>query len=1129
MAQRFLDLFSIRRAEVPKTALLFLMQLLFFIGLRWADNASNSLFLENWGAAELSFMFLASAALIVLFGVGYAALASRITHENLLLLICGAMIVWLVSVQWLLTTSATRGNYGIVYPYYYLLAGVLGDIGAAHLLIYSSNFYDTRAAKRALPLLISASIAGAVVAGALAPTLKKSIGLEQMALAAALCIAGILACVALMRVRLPAEREHAQARMDSALIQVEKVHAPNDARAVRALGIVRWMIISTIALVILMKLLLFQSAQVFGAEYKGNPGALFDFYSQLDVITSLGGLIFSATIFSRMVERFGIGAMNLTFPVLTLGSIAALNFAPNLATATLGRINDRVLKKVFRNPLDAMLLNSIPARLKARARSLINSIAISLGTLATGALTVVIASGFLTTEQITALALLLAAIYVLTALKLRTEYSRALQKLVAEDELEIFRASLDDVELTDPATLRLLDQRLRDSRDDSITILLAEMYTHFRGRDAIPVLQELALTHSPAVRAAIIRTLGDEWIEEKSVRELCLAAMRDDDPQVRRAAANALCAEHQLARDLTVLNVFAETITRMDEESQARMIPPLLASGDFYIEMPAVYVLYGWLTDAENSQRRARGLRVLSATGDAKLIRRLAPYLSDPDVMVRAQTLELISSLAALAAPDLRALGLKTLGDALNDPAPGARAAAVFGMRRFKDKAARAVILTAMSDPDFGVRRRACAAIRSIPKELGRALLSDNPYLAESAAFVLASARRGRSRRSRARTRALELSERLIRDVYAVHTHRLALAPVDAPGARVLDARLQEIAAEFLDRLFWLLGALSNEASADALRRALESGREEVHANAVETFETITTPRLARLVTALFDGSSLETLSKLAQENFRLTRPTLVQVSELVWPQLESVATAPAAQYTLQFNRADWLSAITIHTLAHLWRERKHPGGAPEILPSLDQMRDALQATIRDANAPLAQQAAYTLLNQLDDAATTEAAHSLGMIEKVIALKQSPFFSAMTTDDLRVIAHISEEIWLEPGAVIVSEGERGDAMFVVITGKLSVQHTDNGNVSRINELGQGEYVAELSVFDQEPSSADVVALTRARLLRVRHAPLAAIIRNKPDLAMSLFSVLAQRVRQMNTLLARRALDAPAAD
>lgn len=149
----------------------------------------------------------------------------------------------------------------------------------------------------------------------------------------------------------------------------------------------------------------------------------------------------------------------------------------------------------------------------------------------------------------------------------------------------------------------------------------------------------------------------------------------------------------------------------------------------------------------------------------------------------------------------------------------------------------------------------------------------------------------------------------------------------------------------------------------------------------------------------------------------------------------------------------------------------------------------------------------------------------LTTIEKVIFLKQVPFFEMMTTDQLRIFASISEETAFDVGDMIITEGERGEALYVIVNGKVAIQRRtqrrSGEDVTRLAELGPHEYFAEMSVFDNQPHSADAVALERTDVILVRQAPLVTLIQNQPDLALGLLSVLSMRLRKANEQIAER--------
>jgi hypothetical protein len=386
--------------------------------------------------------------------------------------------------------------------------------GALHLLNYINDFYNTRSAKLALPFILSASIAGSVVAGFSAPFLNGLIGLTFMPLAWIVCLAGIIGLALRARRVMPAEL--VQLRATQRQTQRKRTNIfkdlQNDARLLGKLDILRWLAISTLVLVLLMKLLTIQSASAFNQIYAGDPQGLFNVYNLLDAAASLIGLAFSSLIFNRLIVRYGVGSMSLVFPMLTVAIVGGINFLPQLGVlvASLAYLDDRAFKKVFRNPLEAMLYNSVPLNIKARARAFINSMTLPLGTLLAGLLGLAMAKGGLITPLAGAwLSFMLALFYLGVSWMVKNAYSRAMIHLVATDELAIFRAGYGEQEESDPLLVRRLAQRLRRGEDnDDTTSILAEMLYDFQGRAAIRHLTNLAQQRGGAVRAGIILLLA---------------------------------------------------------------------------------------------------------------------------------------------------------------------------------------------------------------------------------------------------------------------------------------------------------------------------------------------------------------------------------------------------------------------------------------------------------------------------------------------------------------------------------------------------------------------------------------------------------------------------------------------
>jgi serine/threonine protein phosphatase PrpC len=107
------------------------------------------------------------------------------------------------------------------------------------------------------------------------------------------------------------------------------------------------------------------------------------------------------------------------------------------------------------------------------------------------------------------------------------------------------------------------------------------------------------------------------------------------------------------------------------------------------------------------------------------------------------------------------------------------------------------------------------------------------------------------------------------------------------------------------------------------------------------------------------------------------------------------------------------------------------------------------------------------------------------------------------------ILAVSETRDFPAGGWIVREGETGEEMFVVISGKVTVE---NRNMP-IAELGPGGHFGEMALVQSAPRSATVRAVEPARLLVIGRIPLFEAMRLDPTLAVKLLWSLVQELSQ----------------
>jgi CRP/FNR family cyclic AMP-dependent transcriptional regulator len=101
---------------------------------------------------------------------------------------------------------------------------------------------------------------------------------------------------------------------------------------------------------------------------------------------------------------------------------------------------------------------------------------------------------------------------------------------------------------------------------------------------------------------------------------------------------------------------------------------------------------------------------------------------------------------------------------------------------------------------------------------------------------------------------------------------------------------------------------------------------------------------------------------------------------------------------------------------------------------------------------------------------------------------------------------------LPRGTVFIHEGERGDSLFVLLSGRVKVFVADEEGREMVLAIhGPGDYVGEMSL-DGQPRAASVITMEPALVSVLTRDALRAAIAANPDLAMNLISTLIGRVR-----------------
>lgn len=136
-------------------------------------------------------------------------------------------------------------------------------------------------------------------------------------------------------------------------------------------------------------------------------------------------------------------------------------------------------------------------------------------------------------------------------------------------------------------------------------------------------------------------------------------------------------------------------------------------------------------------------------------------------------------------------------------------------------------------------------------------------------------------------------------------------------------------------------------------------------------------------------------------------------------------------------------------------------------------------------------------------------------------LRQIPLFSGLADDALERLVAMSTEIELKPGEYLMREDEVGDSMYVILEGTLQVRKKAGDTEVVLAERVAGEVLGEMSVLDQAPRVASVIALTPVRALQIDQETFMALIDWSPSAARVILRTFAQRIRSMQATLQQR--------
>ena len=129
-------------------------------------------------------------------------------------------------------------------------------------------------------------------------------------------------------------------------------------------------------------------------------------------------------------------------------------------------------------------------------------------------------------------------------------------------------------------------------------------------------------------------------------------------------------------------------------------------------------------------------------------------------------------------------------------------------------------------------------------------------------------------------------------------------------------------------------------------------------------------------------------------------------------------------------------------------------------------------------------------------------------------LETIPLFSRLDEEELARISAVGRERTYPKNSVILFEDDPGDALYVVVSGRVKVVLIgEDGREVILSTLHKADFFGEMSLIDDEPRSAHVIAMEKSRLLVLRRDDFHRCLETTPRIAIGLLRALTKRLRE----------------
>jgi signal transduction histidine kinase len=135
-----------------------------------------------------------------------------------------------------------------------------------------------------------------------------------------------------------------------------------------------------------------------------------------------------------------------------------------------------------------------------------------------------------------------------------------------------------------------------------------------------------------------------------------------------------------------------------------------------------------------------------------------------------------------------------------------------------------------------------------------------------------------------------------------------------------------------------------------------------------------------------------------------------------------------------------------------------------------------------------------------------------------LTLKNIPLFETLDSSSLKKINKLLKERKFKKGKTIIKEGEKGNSLYIIHQGEVDVLKGIKKESEKVATLKPPSFFGEMSILENKPRSASIVAKKDTILLELRKEDFEELVNKYPKISMEIMKTLSSRIRETDLKL-----------